>query len=265
MRMGTGGAAVAVTLLMVLSPMAAAASHTFKPPYAKTATALYTQLAFGGCGTASQTVPVNWSATTGVMIASGKTSTKSCTNQVGGVGGSSYGEYVAEALIGMPIKVTTTALHSVNVSWNVHATTSSSFTAGTCYLGSTSSSFFYCESIALWEVFGQASVVDNTNGSVFYSSNSFFAYNESYNQTFWFGSWSNSSGVFGFGAFGAQTLFINASLVAGHSYSVVTYIEVIAESALEAYNAAVKGGSASASVNMGSGTNKATLTSIVVN
>ena len=262
---GTGVGTLAIVLVMAASPATAAGSHSYRPPYTTSAGAVYQVLGGGACGTAAAIGAVNWSSTTGVATAGGKTSAKGCPVQVGGVGGSSYGEYEAEIDVGVPIKIASTGLHSIVVNWKINAATASSYTPGTCYLGANSTGVWYCESLAYWEVFAEASIVDQTNNTVFYGNNSFDAYNESYNQTEWvFGTYYNGSGSFGFGSFGSAALYINASLVKGHSYAVVTYIEVISEAALEAYNAAVKGGSASSSANMATGPNKATLTSIVV-
>jgi len=261
----SAGGAMAVALIMALSPAAAAAGHTYHAPYAGAVSQTYSSTSQSGCATGALTAPVNWSSTTGVLTMAAKASAKSCGVQLAGVGGNSYGSAYGQAEVAIPIKAATSALHTITVNWKLHAVASTTFVPGTCTISTTTTFFQYCETGAGVSVYGFAYLVDLTNGTYFYPSNYWSFYNESYNETYCYsGTCYNSSGSFGYGSLGNVSWFINGTLNKLDSYAIVTYMEGSAYAFAEAYTATLTGGSGSASISMAGGPNKATLSSIVV-
>jgi len=256
---------MAVALIMALSPAAAAAGHTYHAPYTGTVSQTSSYTSVSGCATGALTSPVNWSASTGTFTMAAKSSGKGCGTQLAGVGGNSYGSAEGGLEVAIPIKAATSAAHSISVNWKIHASVSESMTPGTCVTSNTTTFFQYCEVFADVSIYGFAYLVDTTNGTYFYPTNYWDYYNESYNETYCYsGTCYLSAGSFAYGALGNVSWFINGTLNKLDSYAIVTYMYVYASSGAEAYTATLSGGSASASVVLAGGPNKATLSSIVV-
>jgi len=260
----TSGGALAVALIMALSPAAAAAGHTYHAPYAGAVSSTNSYTDQSGCATGALTSPVNWSSTTGILTLAAKASAKNCPAQLAGVGGNSYGSGSGGVDVAIPIKVATSAAHSISVNWKIHATSSSSYTPGTCTLATTTS-FQYCESGADVSVYGFTYLVDLTNGTYFYPTNYWDYYNESFNETYCYsGTCYNYTYAFAYGSLGNVSWFINGTLNKLDSYAIVTYLDAYASAFAESYTATLTGASGSASFSMAGGPNKATLSSIVV-
>jgi len=260
----SSGGAMAVALIMALSPAAAAAGHTYHAPYAGAVSQTNTYTSVSGCATGALTAPVNWSSTTGVFTMTAKTSAKGCGTQLAGVGGNSYGAAQGGVEVAVPIKAATSAAHSLSVNWKFHGSATMTMTPGTCTLATTTS-FQDCYVSGYIDIYAGAYLVDLTNGSYFYPTNYWYFYNDSYNETYCYsGSCYNASGSFGFGTLGNVSFFINGTLNKLDSYAVVTYVYAYASSSVSAYVATLSGGSATASVVLAGGSNKAALSSIVI-
>jgi len=262
---GASGGAMAVALIMALSPVAAAAGHTYHAPYAGAVSQTSTYTSQSGCATGALTSPVNWSSTTGVLMLTAKTSAKSCGTQLAGVGGYSYGYVQGGLEVAIPIKVATSAAHSISVNWKLHGSATEAMSPGTCTL-STTASYQSCYVSAYLSAYAGAYLVDTTNGSYFYQTNYWSFYNDSYNDTYCYSSTCyNSSGSFGYGTLGGNvSFFINGTLNKLDSYAILTYFYGYAQSYVSSYQATLTGASASASIVLAGGSNKATLSTIVV-
>jgi len=271
---GAAGGAVAVTLLMVLSPLAAASGHTYRPPFTGMSSSTSLFQGYSGCGSETITSPLAWNTSTGVMTIAGKTSAKNCGTTAGGVGGSTQAYFDAGVAWGMPIRVTA-APHQVAITMKVSAVISQTFSAPKSCTGSLADTFFYCDVSSDVFIGGYPYLVDTTNGTTFYASNYWQWYNETYNQTEFYNfsgtpTWYNFSGTFSNGGPGTPTWFINTTIALNprDSYVVVMNFYVDVSSSAYAYGypsmAVLTGGSATASVNMAGPTNKASLVSIAV-
>ena len=270
--MGATGGVMGVTLLLMLSPLAAGAGHTYRPPYTSMVSSTSTYQGQQGCGTESITTLPTWNSTSGVFTIAGKTSSKNCGASLAGVGGSSEGYFEGEIDLAMPVKVTAST-HNVTVTWKVNAAVTSSYSPPKSCTGPSTDLYFYCDVASDYFIDGEAYLVDTTNGTYFYPTSYWEWYNESYNETEYDNfsgtpTWYNYSGAYSYGAPGSAIWYINSSYALNprDSYVVVMYFYVDCDADTYAYGyptgPTLVGGSASTSINMASGPNKATLTSI---
>jgi len=192
---GTTGFALAITLLMVLSPMSAGASvhpaTVLKAPYKGTASSPSWYGGTQGCGTAKGSSG-KWTATTGVLTGSSTTTAKTCGKVIGYVGGYNSGYWSSSVEVAVPIKILTTANHSIGVGATVTSTTTYAYNHGACptklihYPPAYGSyQYAYCEAgvYVYWELY--ASLVDLSNSSWYKHNYTYVeAYNDSYYQNY---------------------------------------------------------------------------------
>jgi len=268
--MGSAAGAATVTLLMVLSPLAAAA-HTYKPPYTGMITSPYESTGQSGCGTATVSKPFNWSSTTGMATFSGKVASKSCSVIVGPVGGDSYAYTDNEIQLALPLKMTT-GTHNITVNWKLSPVISTTQTNGTC-TGPTSATFFYCETYMYSEFEVYSELYDLTNGSYVPTvcCNYYWEdYSYGYNETEWYnysgtGTFYNYSYAYSYLSPGTGTSWLNTtwSLNRAHAYYLIMYVYADVEDETYSDNAAFPGASITTSFNL-LGSHAAILGSVVV-
>jgi hypothetical protein len=296
---GTTGITAAVTLLMVLAPVGSGAvvhpQVTLTAPYLKTTNSPNSYWDVGGCAKA-KTKPGHWTPTTGAvsMMAAGMGHT--CGKSFGGVGGSGYGYAGSGISIAMPFKVSKSGNHSIGQSWTVTAAMTQAFSSAACPAKNVNyhpslyqSSYAYCESGAYISLYISASVVDLSNSS-WYSHN--YSYADTYNDSF-FENYTdcynyttttcyNNSGTFsyfgsygyndpGFSAFtwnGATTFTLwtnGTNMVKTDHYALTVSMSISAEGFGESANLLGPwSGSGSASVNLATLGNGATLNSVTI-
>jgi hypothetical protein len=206
-----------------------AGSVTLKAPYGGTPLAVSFSSMYG-CGTPTTSVYPNFDLTNGEFTGSAKLSMRSCgSNNESGYLGIEGGLQSGHAF------KTTTGTHSITVNWKLVYSISLATHTGAPgeYAG------------AQANVSGVALLYDETNRTDIPLGTSFTLYLNSSSPT------THSY---------STTLAYTAAphLVAGHSYVVVTEVEVVLVTYLSL------GSTASASVNMGSSSDHATLTSILV-
>jgi len=267
---GTAAGAMALALVMVLSPIASA-SHTYKAPYSGVITSQYTSAGMEGCATQAVTSPMNWSSTTGVASYAAKTSAKSCPTQVGPVGGDSYAYDDGGIDMAIPLKMTN-GVHNITANWKINPIVTQTFTGGNCS-GSTALTYFYCEEYSWNEIYLYSELYDQTNGTYVYETccNYYYEnYAEVYNETEWYnfsgtGTWYNYSGNYSYISPGSGALQFNTtwSLVRSHAYYLILEVSFDVESELFSYGASVTGASVTNSINA-VGSHAAVLSSVVV-
>ena len=272
--MSASGGVVGVTLLLLLSPLAAGAGHTYRPPYTTMYSSTSTYQGQQGCGTESMTTAPTWNSSSGVFTIAGKTSSKNCGASLAGVGGSSEGYFDGEVELAMPVKVTAST-HNVTITWKVSAAVTSSYSAPKSCTGPSTDLYFYCDVSSDIFIESYPYLIDTTNGTYFYPSTYWDWYNESYNETEFYNfsgtpTWYNYSGSYAYGGPGTAVWYINSTYALNPRDSYVVLIDFYVDVSSDTYaygyptGPTLVGGSASASVNMASGANKATLTSIGV-
>ena len=267
---GTAAGAMALALVMVLSPLAAGA-HTYKAPYSGMVTSPYQYSDQSGCASLTVTSPMNWSSTTGVASYAAKTTAKSCPTQIGPVGGDSFAYTDSETALALPLKMTN-GVHNITANWKLNPIISDTFKGGNC-TGSTSVTYFYCEEFSDYDVYTFAELYDNTNGTYipmtccnYYYEN----YAEVYNETEWdnfsgTGTWYNYSGNYSYISPNSGALQFNTtwSLVRSDAYYLIMYVEFDVESDCYSYDATLVGGSVTDSISA-VGSHAAVLSSVVV-
>jgi hypothetical protein len=296
--LGATGFAAAVTLLMMLAPAGAGAVHPLKvysPAYKHTTSSGGVSYSVQGCTKAKASNGV-WHPATGVITALDSAAGTSCGKGpgkfVGSASSATVGSYVQ---IGIPITVSHSGNNSIGTSWSVNLASVFSVTAPPCPtmnvnvnppLNSYSSA--YCQTGTSASFDPYSTVIDLSNSS--WASN--YSYGYIYNNSGWqnysscsnYGTPScyNSTGPFnngynfgynevGFGAFGfngasAFTLWNNGtSMVKSHHYLLLVSLSIYVGAFAETWNLASGwAATSSASFNMATLGNGATLTSITV-
>lgn len=177
---GLGGGAIAVGLLMALSPMASAQSYT-APYKSLKISEILTAEGTAGCGTAKASVGSKWNPTIGVFTGAGNAKSPRCkpspTPNIGG--------YSMSPLGSMPIHFTSLGNHTVTVTWNfIYAATWNTHPYTSCMLNP---SVYDADCNVSAQIYFQADVwLYDANYSYFqaaYNSSGFYAgvYNNSYN------------------------------------------------------------------------------------
>lgn len=281
---GTGGGAVLVALVMVFGQASAlVAPHTvMTAPYHKTAVGKSNYQDSSGCAKGKLVKPAGWRALTGIGKVAVKANAKACTGLLAAAGWSSYGDAFGEFAPIIPLAMSP-GVTSVSPSWTMTSKGVESFTtSGNCPSVTTFTSYGYasqyCYASSSASLFAYAYVWDMTNGSYFFPSNywpghynSTYMYNDTYcySYTCYYynysyggnGGWSGSETV---------TLWINSTwYTSAHSYALLLYVYASAYADIYGYgypvnNGGYPGASLAASVNMASGPNYATLSSITL-
>jgi len=278
----TVAGAVLAALVMALSPVTAAShvSPALKAPYTKTSVILGAYTDLGGCGSANVTHAPGWSATTGVGKEAVKASTKTCGGYFGAlhVLSSSYTQAYFDTALSVHPTASTTL---VQATWNFKAAGSGKIAyAGTCpsptyydtYGNATSDCYTTYDYLAEWEVV----LVDTTNGSDIGGASGLIGYNSSYYELSRYCvsysctgyTYANGGTASSFSVSTTNTTDIYGPFIGSHKYQliglVVLYTE--AESGWYNYPQTQPGGTwsstASASINMATGGDQATLSSV---
>ena len=272
--MGATGGVVGVTLLLLLSPLAAGAGHSYRPPYTSMYSSTSVYQGQQGCGTESITTLPTWNSTSGVFTIAGKATSKNCGASLAGVGGSSEGYFDGEVDLALPVRASATT-HNVTITWKLNAAVTSSYSPPKSCTGPASDLFYYCEVVSDYSIDAYPYLIDTTNSTYFYPTSYWDWYNETYNETEYDNfsgtpTWYNGSGTYAFGGPGTAVWYINSTYALNPRDSYVVLIEFYVDVTAETYaygyptGATLVGGSASASLNMASGANKATLTSVTL-
>lgn len=295
---GTTGLLATVSLLMVLAPASAGAVHpayVLKAPYKGSVSTPNSYSYWAGCASA-KSVTTKWAPLTGMVTGSNSDKAVVCKKTLGGIGSSSYGSSGTGITIGIPFKVASTGNHSIGSAVSVTLAGSSALTTSGCPAKNvnynpplyTSSSAGCSDSTSLNANF-YAYVVDATNTS-WYNSN--YSYAQAYNYTYWGNSTycynygtpacSNTTGGSSYGAAYAYnapgwtgftwagttvfTMWTNGTnMVKTDKFVLVLNIGLGHSASVYAYNLlAYWAGSASASINMATLGNGATLSSITI-
>jgi len=297
MSYGTTGFATAVALLMILSPASAGTVHSatvLSPAYTHTVTQSSMSNSIQGCAK-EKVGATKWTATSGVISESDAASAKTCGKSLGYVGGYSSAYADGGIEVAIPFKVASSGNHAIDSSWTVNLATSSSYTAGACPAKNVNYnpplygySYGYCEAGANLGFDVYSTVVDLTNNS-WYGN---YSYADSYNDSYWenytycynYGtpSCSNTSGPFsysytygwndpGFSAFtwnGATSWSMwnnGTNMVKSHHYVLIVQIYCNAGAFAESANLLGPwAGSGTASLNMATLGNGATLNSVTI-
>lgn len=229
---GTAGAAVALALLVICSPNAMAgvthSSGTFVPPFVGV-TDNSGSASVSGCGHAALVTSPTFNLSTGVGKGAVSSSVPSCGPNLNGNDGAGSEQ------IGLSSNnfTTTTALHHMTAKWSLHWTFTIKTTDPT---GRGTVEAIGTVSISLL-------VFDATNTTVVNETSWYAQHIEAGNSTL-----STTGGA-------NHTLTMSAHLLAGHVYFVYVYAYIFSY----AYINASPGGTASAKVDLSSGSNKATL------
>lgn len=294
--------AIAVALLMVLSPLSAGGTvHpnglVMKAPYKGTASTARSFPQEQGCYKSKGPSWV-WSPLNGTINGTVKVSAKVCPKSVGYIGADSGVYTYNDLYVGIPLRGAFSGNHSIRSSWTVQVARSQAYTIGGCppkvninYNPSYGTDTYgFCLAYAAVVYEETAYVVDLQNGSWYSNFSSVEAYNESswwnytecynysgatcYNAT---GPLYNNTGQYGsqapgFGssfAWGTRTSYAmwtnGTDMVATHHYMLFIdlFFEVFSEA--DAYNEAYHwNGAAAASMNMATSGNGAKLNSVTV-
>jgi hypothetical protein len=293
----TGSGTVAVALIMLLSPIAAAGvAH----PAAGKGVVWdpSSSINYNGCAKARSAEP-RFAPATGIGHWLGSVSATTCSKTIGGTSSSSSGDVSGDLEVEAPLHLTA-ASASVNVTWSlgltwaIHAAVAStascpgaasSYSYYDSYISSwvnTTSFSSYCSADASVNMYGDAYVEDTTSGATYYPSNywygvnaNFDRYNDSSDSTTnysnpaqWFNNYTSSnsygyahgsSGSGNFTAANSPSWFINATFVKGDKYMLVTYLDASASASING----LKSSSTSASLDAASGTNHEDLVYVV--
>jgi hypothetical protein len=288
---------MAVTMLMVLSPVSAGATvhpaTVLKAPYKGTTSSPNWYGGVTNCGVAKGSAG-KWVPLTGAITGTDTSSAKTCGKNVGG---GSSGYWSAGVTVAIPIKILTTANHSIGISMSLAVTSASSYAHGLCptkHITYPPALYSYesagCQAAAYLYLDLGAYLVDLTNSSWYhYNYTSLYAYNDSgwsnYSSCYNYGTPScyNSSGNFSYhGAFGYNapgaatcgltgtctfTLWSNstAPMPRTDRWAVEIYFYSSADSYASYSNVAGPFvGSAAASINMATLGNGAKVTSVTI-
>lgn len=228
---------IAIACLLALSPLGQSVQvnvkTTLKAPYVGKS-GIFQQLTSLGCGgTPTMVKAPTLSMSTGVGLASVKSHAASCTNGGGSdtiVAAAGFGAWIA------PFKAVGTA-HTLVLHWAITWNTTLKATPGA--LGSTAG--------ASTTLLLSGSFQDAVTGAIFYTAHNWSQGNFT------------SNGSLGYKHTALVSLFLNATLVSGHMYYIVSQFTVLA-----VCSTSDSGGSTcDAAVNVGSAGNSAKLTSIV--
>jgi hypothetical protein len=295
---GTTGFAAAVTLLMVLSPASGAIVHptiVLSPAYKNTVNSPNAYWSVSGCAKAKAATP-HWNAATGGVTGVAMASAKTCGKNVGGVGGSSSGSASDGLSIAIPFKVSTNGNHAIATSISLTLASANTSTWAPCppttgsYPPALNAYFYgYCEVGSSLSMYTSINVVDLTNtswyGNYSYADSYNYGYWENYTYCYNYGTptCSNFTGGAGYAsaygynapAFATNFLWNGASswtmwnngtgMLKTHHYALILSESVSASAYAYYYNIAGSWlASASASINMGTLGNGATVNSVTI-
>jgi hypothetical protein len=244
-----GGGLVAVAALMLVAPIASATPFiTMKAPYIGMSKSLGNTLNSYGCSaSASESVAPTFSTHTGIFRFAGSTSAASC-------GGSAYNEGSVYGSVGLGsphFQVPSSGTYKVGAIWQV--TYSAALSAVWHSSGSNPSRYSYVEAYVLIDA--DMYIYDVTNGTYLFGTG--VGYLEIAN---WYLTSSGSIHVTSGPTSNDLTQWVK--LKAGHTYA--AEISLYAEAFSYVYTSPGIHDSASASLNMGTGTHRAFLAHIVV-
>ncbi len=302
-RFGSIGFSVAVFLLMLLPPANAGApvahpNTVVSAPYRGTVSSPSLSTVAAGCAVATA-VPAKWSGLTGVVHTSDSISAKTCLpigGLAGGGGGGGTGTSSTGVSVAIPFTVGSNGSHTVGSTWTVTIATVQLQTSGGCPtsrvrlnppLGTSQASL--CQDSAGFQFTASAALMD-TSDFTWTSFNQSSA--NSYNSTGWenytlcynygtptcggytgptgavYSTGSNNPGFAGFTFSGTTTFTLwnnGTAMVAGHHYLLVVSMGVSATAYASMSNLkAAWTASATASINMASLGNGATLNSVTI-
>jgi len=219
---GTTGLAMAVTMLMVLSPVSAGATvhpaTVLKAPYKGTTSSPNWYGSATNCGVAKGSAG-KWVPTTGGITASDSASAKTCGKNIGYVGGGSYAYWSAGVTIAIPIKILTTANHSIGVSFTLTVASAQSYSHGLCptkFITWPPAKYTYesagCQTYADVYFDLGANLIDITNSSWYHHN---YTYVDVYNDSYW----SNYSSCYNYGTPSCYNQSGNYSYHGAYSYN----------------------------------------------
>jgi hypothetical protein len=229
-----------VCLAVLLAPAASAhRSVHYGAPYSKAVVQLPNYTNLYGCAKMTST-PMRFSSSTGVGGFSGKTSAHWCPKTLTMVN-QGFAEAAGQAIVDIPVKTFpgTSTPTVIGVTWSIHGSSAVSIGYGgvacppTPVNNSTGNGFSYCAMDAGTGVFGDAYLLDRTNGSVIYAANYptllnlyVYTYNDTYCYSFVCYTYNNSanSPTTSWSGTSLQTWWINGSLNHSHRYVVETYV-----------------------------------------
>ena len=272
-----------VVALMMALASASAGVHpatVIVAPYHHAAQIDSNYVSSSGCIKAKETTKAHWKATTGLGKFAGWAKGASCKGIFGTIGSGSYGSVGGQFEIALSIHIGP-GKTSVQAAWTIKAVGAMSLTtSGTCPSpASTSSGYSYVDCYLAAEVGVEADawVVDLTNGSTFYSTTFFFMYNDTYQQNYTYCysgtcysyNYSYGTSPGGFSGTFAYTSYSNGTYNAAHKYALLTYVDAFVYASLSNYaypgaSGPFPTGTASASINMATLGNGATLTSVTI-
>jgi hypothetical protein len=275
--LGLGSGAALVAMAMIMAPIASAHTPvTYSAPYLRAVMSNSLFKDVGGCAKLTAT-KLHFSTVTGMGTWAAKASAHACAKHLGPVGGSGFSESEAQTLIGVPIKSFHGAATptTVAVTWSITAAAAISTTMGASPCPpavinpSTGYGSSYCYLEASASMYGYSYLVDLTNGSYFYSSNyptlislSNYTFNDTYCYSFtcYYYNYSYGTPTTSFSGSTTATWWINGTLNHADKYAVETYVYAFVYAGASGFPKS----SAAASLDMASGSNGETLTSIVV-
>jgi len=219
---GTTGFALAITLLMVLSPMSAGASvhpaTVLKAPYKGTTNSPGWYAGVTNCGTTKGTA-AKWIPTTGAITTTAATTAKTCGKNIGYVGGSSYANWGGQVQVAIPIKVLTTANHSIGATISITLASVQTLAHGLCpskFIHYPPALYSYesagCGVSADVSVYVYTQLVDLSNSSWYHHNYTYASvYNDSY--------WENYSSCYNYGTPTCYNTSGNLSYHGGYGYN----------------------------------------------
>jgi len=261
-----GGGLLTLTAVILLAPagLGVSASHTttLKAPYRTLVTALFSSTNTVGCGSDKIVTAPHFVAKAGTGGFSDTGTAPACSKLPNGI--ANRGSATSQVSIVVPIAVHRTST-SIAANWTISASGTESLVSTACPAATGVS--YDCFEIAEVYLFGQAYLIDTTNGTFYFSSNFWPGFvNISQNDTFCSPTCSTSVTGGSGGSFSGSQMFtflVNATgLNNTHSYVLEVDLYGGAYAELDASNTKLVGGHATATLNFATLGNGAKLNKI---
>lgn len=245
-----GGGAAAVSLLMLLTPVAAGVRPlaTILPPYTGATVSPSTSWSYSGCGTSKIISYAKWSPTSGAGIFGGSTSAKSTCRALGSVGGGGYAYVSGGWSIQIPITVPA-GTTSVQPNWTLAFTAAEKQvvvkSCPTFVPAASGYSYQSCNAYSSIDVYFDMYLYDKTSG--YYIGSSYYSvYNSSsqYNDTNCYsGSCSYYNNSYGSPASLSVNMpfvgYMNTTYNSSHTYVLNAYLYASADANAFGYRSAI--------------------------
>ncbi|HZY69831.1 MAG TPA: hypothetical protein VFF67_02485 [Thermoplasmata archaeon] len=244
-----GGAAVAVAMIFVLSPLASAG--TLKAPFTGVANTLYSLQNYNCNGHAKLTTPPSWNHTTGAAAGAGTASQKACP----GVSFASSSVELMVGFLGGNFKVAKNASHTLSINWTVAVSGVMSVVNNTkCNSTGGGRPTNYCNEAFIY-AFDEGYIRDATNQSYWYAPGYivFLLQNYTFSPTT-----RTTTVAYSYNFYTIWSITLN--LVAGHHYQFGWQFYALADTFVSPNGNGVAQGSATISMSLaGSGLNSLTI------